>query len=74
MLVMFAFLELKCMLESNQAVRVHVPPLILSQLLAPPIISYFRLPVPLLSGGRQETGASANCLFTLLIAPVVSFH
>lgn len=59
---------------SNRAVSVHALPLILSRLLAPPITSYSRLPVPLLSGGRQETGASASCLFTLLIAPVVSFH
>lgn len=59
---------------SNHAVSVHALPLILSRLLAPPITSYSRLPVPLLSGGRLETGASASCLFTLLIAPVVSFH
>lgn len=73
-LVVFESPGLRRRVVSNRAVSVHALPLILSRLLAPPITSYSRLPVPLLSGGRLETGASASCLFTLLIAPVVSFH
>lgn len=39
---------------SNRAVSVHALPLILSRLRALPITSYFRLPVPSLSGGGGD--------------------